>query len=163
MRKRELDLEHYTEDEEYKYFGLAPKPHWFKNLEKAWEANRKAGQARRAVLDREEDVELYRHIGKPPRGTDAYIEWCDMMVGHLKKRKVGRPKLRQDQRKKPKLKRSEQMRELLQAHGITVMEDSTLEGFDGLRFLPNGRVGGRGLNISVHQFLKNIDGKKINI
>ena len=159
MRRRQLDLEHYTEDEEYQYLGLPPKPYWFKNLEKAWEANRKVGQAKRDVTAKEKEVGLYNHIGKAPSDTDAYIEWCDMMVGYLKKRKVGRPKLRPDQRKKVKPKRSEQMKELLKSNGIVVLEDSTLEGYDGLRFLPNGRVGGKGLNISVHQFLQNIDGK----
>jgi hypothetical protein len=161
MRRRELDLEHYTRDEEYQYLGLPPKPYWFKNLEKAWEANRTAGQSRREVLAREEDVELYRYIGKPPRGTDAYIEWCDMMVGHLKKRKVGRPKLGPDQRKKPKLKRSEQMRQILKENGIEVLEDSILSKHTDFKFLPNGRIGlvGSSVTISVHKFLQNFNAK----
>ena len=159
MRRRQLDLEHYTEDEEYEYLGLPPKPHWFKNLEKAWKANRKVGQEKRTAMATEKEVKLYRCIGKPPSGTDSYVEWCEMMAGYLKKRPVGRPKLRPAQRKKPKLKRSEQMRELLLVHGITVLEDLTLEGYDDLTFLPNGRVGDKGLTISVHKFLQNLNGK----
>ncbi len=157
--RRNINLEYWTEDEEYEYLGLPPKPQWFRNLEQAWVANCKAGEEKRAAIAKEEDDELYKNIGKPPDGTDAYIKWCDMMVGHLKKRKVGRPRLSPSLRKKPKIKRSEQMRQLLKENGIEVLEDSTLEGYPNLIFLPNGRVGGKRLNISVHQFLQNLNDK----
>ncbi len=156
---KNINLEYWTEDEEYKYLGLPPKPHWFMNLEKAWDANRKAGEEKRAAVTKEEKDELYRHIGKPPEDTDAYVKWCNMMEYYLKKRPVGRPKLKPEQRVKPKLKRSEQMRQLLKDNGIAVLEDSTLKGYYNLKFLPNGRVGGKGLNISVHQFLQNLSDK----
>ena len=156
---KNINLEYYTEDEEYEYLGLPPKPPWFANLEKAWVANRKAGEEKRSAIAKEEDDDLYRHIGKPPDDTDAYIKWCDMMGDYLKKRPVGRPRLSDDQKVKPKVKRSDKMRQLLKDNGIEVLEDSILKGYPNLKFLPNGRVGGKGLNISVHQFLQNLNGK----
>ncbi len=157
--RNNINLEYYTEDEEYEYLGLQPKPQWFRNLEKAWAVNHKVGEEKRAAIAKEEDDELYRHIGKPPDGTDAYIKWCDMMAGYLKKRKVGRPRLSPGQRKKPKIKRSDEMRLLLKDNGITVQEDRTLREYPGVIFLPNGRLKAGGFSSSVHQFLKNIDNK----
>ncbi len=160
MRKN-INLEYWTENEEYEYLGLPPKPQWFKNLEKAWEVNRKAGEEKRAAIAKEEDDELYKNIGRPPDDTDAYIKWCDMMAGYFKKRKVGRPKLPPEQLKKPKIKRSEQMRQLLQENGVTVKEDLALDKYPEWNFLPNGRVRLQETEatLSVHQFLQNIDDK----
>ncbi len=155
MRKN-INLKYWTENEEYEYLGLPPKPQWFKNLEKAWEVNRKAGEEKRAAIAKEEDDELYKNIGKPPDGTDAYIKWCDMMAGYLKKRKVGRPRLSPEQRKQPKTKRSDEMKQLLRDNGIEILEDSTLNTHPDIKFLPNGRLDVHGYPISVHQFLKNI-------
>ncbi len=49
-------------DEEYEYLGLPPKPHWFKNLEKAWEANRKAGEEKRAAIAKKGLKEVSYHL-----------------------------------------------------------------------------------------------------
>ena len=158
---KNINLEYWTEDEEYEYLGLPPKPHWFKNLTKAWGENRKAGEEKRAAIAKEEKDELYRHIGEPPNDTDAYIKWCDMMGSYLKKRHVGRPKLKPEQRAKPKLKRSEQMKQLLQENGIIVNDDSTLDKYPEWKFLPNGRVRLQqtAVTLSVYQFLKNLNAK----
>ena len=153
--RRELDLEHYTEDEEYKYLGLPPKPYWFKNLEKAWEANKNVKGSKNKFDQLLHDIGIPKGI---KYHTDIYVQWT-LQQDYPVRSKVGRPKLPPELLKKPKIKRSVQMRQLLKENCIEVLSDSTLEGYPNLKFLPNGRVGGKGLNISVHQFLQNLNGK----
>ena len=72
------------------------------------------------------------------------------------KKKVGRPKLPPEKLKQKKMKRSEQMKQLLADNDIEITTDGFLVGYkQQWEFLPNGRVReGNNTPISVHQFLK---------
>ena len=41
---------------------------------------------------------------------------------------------------KPKVKRSDQMKVLLEEYGVKVLTNNTIEGYEGFQFLPNGRI-----------------------
>ena len=144
----------YIDQNNYRH-DFSDRPWWFRNLQKAWEENKK-------IKGSKNKFDQLMHDMGTPKGmkyhTDAYVRWT-LQQDYPAKRKVGRPKLPPEQLKKPKIKRSEQMRQLLKENGIEVLEDSTLEGYPNFKFLPNGRVGGKGLNISVHQFFQNLNGK----
>ncbi len=128
------------------------KPWWFKNLQKAWKANRKEKGSKNKFDQLMHDIGI-------PKGmryhSDAYMRWS-LQQEYPVKRKPGRPKLKPEQRKKPKIKRSEQMRQLLKENGIAVLEDSTLNTHPDIKFLKNGRLDVNGYPVSVHQFLANI-------
>jgi len=71
------------------------------------------------------------------------------------KRSVGRPKLPEHLKKRPRRKRSDEMRELLESHGF-VVEKGCVRDSSGnqWRFLPNGKVETpEGHRISAHQFI----------
>ncbi len=73
------------------------------------------------------------------------------------KRSVGRPSLPPEQRKRPKVRRSDEMRQLLSDHGISINTDNTIEDYDGWHFLPNGRIYFKDndieMTISAHAFI----------
>ena len=130
-------------------------PAWFKNISKAWESTRWLGQERRSK----------KHDETQSSMKDKWNEWCDEKVDfgcsdyRISKSKVGRPRLPDHLKKEPtKVKRSTLMKELLLANTITVDEDMTLRGENGLyigwKFQINGRVRFEDEDpISVHQFL----------
>ena len=148
----------YTDKNNYRHYDIPDKPYWFKNLEKAWEANRKEKESKNKFDQLMYDIGI-------PKGmkyhTDEYVRWTLQQDWGKLKRKPGRPKLLPEQRKKPKLKRSEQMRQLLQENGITVNDDSTLDKYPEWNFLPNGRIRLQktSATLSVYQFLQNINSK----
>ncbi len=139
-------------------FPLPDPPYWFLNLQKAWMSNRQLGRERRnKMLDDPKNVTI----------KQKWDEWCDERVDlgcsdpRKPKRLVGRPKLHPSQKMQPKLKRSDQMRRLLQEHGITIEsvgQDEFLIEYPDWEFLPNGRLRYRQESpISVHRFLKDHD------
>jgi len=133
-----------------------PKPYWFANLEKAWATNRKIGAARRAT----ESEEFLDKFGSPKemlRNPEPYLAYCREREP---KRPVGRPKLPPEEKKQPKIKRSDQMKQLLKENSIKVLDDLSLDNYQEWSFQPNGRVKQKAEPpISVHQFLKNINAK----
>ncbi len=143
----------YSNDE---YWNVPPKPYWFKNLEKAWESNRKAGAAKRA---KESDA-FFERFGSPEemlRNPEPYLAYCREREPT---RPVGRPKLPPEEKKHPKIKRSEQMRQLLKENGINVLDELSLDKYPDWSFQPNGRVKQSDKPpISVHLFLKNLNAK----
>ena len=148
--------ERYLDEDGY-YRDDIEIPTWFKNLSKAWQENRRQGATRRR-----EKTESLKSM------TEMWDNWCDNRIEMLgedcdprnSKPKVGRPKLPPEEKKKPKIKRSEQMRKLLKENSINVLNDLSLDKHPNWAFLPNGRVKQRNEPpVSVHLFLKNLDGK----
>lgn len=146
----------YQDKNGYRHYDLDDKPWWWKNLEKAWTTNRSKNK---------KESSIHPELPPIPKGmgyqSDEYVAWTlqqDYGSQGMTKRKPGRPRLPVHQ-KKIKLKRSEKMKQLLQENGIIVKDDSTLDKYPRLKFLPNGRISGGGMIISVHQFLQNIDAK----
>ncbi len=78
------------------------------------------------------------------------------------KRSVGRPSLPPEQRRKPMVKRSDEMRKMLTDHGVEIKADSSIEGFNDFEFMKNGRIkflgdedaGIEPYSLSVHQFMQ---------
>lgn len=145
----------YLDEDGYPLDGVEI-PHWFKNFSKAWKTNKRLGaQRRREKLN---TIESTRTI------TDEWNDWCDDKVQMLgeecdprnHKPKLGRPKLPAHLKKNPtKIKRSNQMRLLLQEHGITANEDSTIVNYDGWTFCLNGRIKFEDEpTISTYEFIK---------
>ena len=110
-------------------YPLLDAPKWWLNLRKAWSTNdqRSTLKIPAAHLDRDEP-------SKTPQRKKRY-------------KKVDR---------KPKVKHSEMMRQLLADHGIYVNPDNYLcDEFSHWRFCPNGRLQcGSESTISVHYFLQ---------
>jgi len=120
--------------QQYKYWGIEPPiPHWFKNLQKAWKSNQK---------------------NRKSKTIPTYLDWCIENDKEIKN-KVGRPKLNTS-----KLKRSEEMKLLLNKNGVDVGSDMLLVQYPNYTFMPNGRLkGSDGSSISVHHFLQSIKAK----
>jgi len=142
--------------EQYAYWNLEPPtPNWYKNLQKAWKSNHRNGAERKT----KESEASFSKFGEPEqmlRDSKSYLDYC-LEKGLEPKAKVGRPKLPPEKLKQPKIKRSEQMRQLLLQHDIEVSEDNTLIHHPEYTFQPNGRVRRNDdAPISVHQFLKNL-------
>ena len=110
-------------------YPLPDAPQWWLNLRKAWDANDQRYAARMAA--------------RPLTGGEP-------------KQTVRRKKRYKKIDRKPKIKHSEKMRELLADHGIYVDPDNYLcDEFAGWRFCPNGRLQrGSEPTISVHYFLQ---------
>ncbi len=88
-------------------------PQWYKNIQGAWETNRKIRQTNSALK------------------ADGYDP-----VKRKRKKKTMDQKPR-----KVKIKRSVQMKVLLQGHGVSVdVISGTIEGYEDFTFLPNGRI-----------------------
>ncbi len=133
--------------------NIPDKPWWYKNLQLAWKVNKKIPNSMNRFDTLMHDIGI-------PKGmryhSDAYVRWSLQQDWGEPKRKPGRPKLPKSQLKQPKVKRSDEMRQLLNDNGIEVLEDSTLNTHPDIRFLANGRLDVHGYPISVHQFLANI-------
>jgi len=148
---------HYIDNDGHPRDGIEI-PHWFKNLSRAWQASRITNtQHRQEKLNEPETMNL----------SARWNEWADSRVEMLgeecdprtHKRKLGRPKLPDHLKKRPtKVKRSDEMKQLLMENGIEVREDNTLHSatghYIGWTFQPNGKVKLEGEDpISVHKFL----------
>ena len=117
-------------------------PHWLKNLSKAWEANRESIKQRRVnEKSSKQEQESFRvdENCTPMQEMDQLKKYLDDHQPELKP-KLGRPNMSNQERKQPKVKRSEQMRQLLQDNGVEIDECGSLVGHIGWIFLPNGRV-----------------------
>ncbi len=131
-------------------------PWWFKNLQKAWRSTQQRKALKQAISERDSSVSI-PSINEVREDPNAWQEYCE---NREKKRPVGRPKLPPSERKslKGKIKRSDQMRQQLLKHGITLNADNGLEParlYEGWIFLPNGRVKFEDEpSISVHAFLR---------
>ena len=149
--------DHYIDHDGYPKDGVEI-PHWFKNLSKAWQASRIAvAQRRQEKLNDTGTMNL----------SSKWNNWCDDRVGMLgeecdpriSKRKVGRPKLPEHLKKRPtKVKRSDEMKQLLLDNVIMVKEDGSIHSvsghYVGWIFQVNGRVKFEDDDpISVHKFL----------
>ena len=154
--------DHFLDEDGYPRDGIGI-PVWFKNLSRAWESNRRMGVRRRK--------EKLDPIESTKSATDKWNQWCEDRVDLLGeecdprklKRKPGRPKLPNRLKKNPtKIRRSDQMCQLLADHGIAINADSSIEGFDGFEFMKNGRIkflgdenaGVESYSLSVHQFIQ---------
>ncbi len=154
--------DHYLDQNGYSRDGVEI-PAWFKNLSRAWESNRQLGTQR--------SKEKFDSIESTKSVTDTWSQWCDSKVDMLgeefdprnPKRKVGRPHLPDHLKKNPtKIRRSDQMRQLLSDHGVEINTDSSIDGFDGFEFMKNGRIkflgdedaGIEPYSLSAHQFLQ---------
>jgi len=150
---------HYLDDDGHPRDGIEI-PHWFKNLSKAW-----AAASRIAVAQRRQ--EKLNDTGTSKNLSSKWNNWADSRVEMLgeecdpraPKPKVGRPKLPEHLKKRPtKVKRSDEMKQLLLNNGIEVHEDGSIHNetghYTGWTFQPNGRVKLEGEDpISVHKFL----------
>ncbi len=93
-----------------------------------------------------------------PRSWETYME--ERELG--KKRSLGRPPMAPGDRKRPSMKRSDQMRSLLLDNGIKINDDSSIDGFDGFEFMKNGRIkflgdecaGIESYSLSAYRFLQ---------
>jgi hypothetical protein len=142
----------------YNFDNDAPnEPVWFQNLQKAWTSTQQRKALKEAVTQRNSSISApsLEEIREDPNTWQTYCE------SHEKKRPVGRPRMKPEERKslKGKIKRSDQMRQLLSDHGIIVNRDNGLEPatlYEGWVFLPNGRVRFEddASIISVHAFLR---------
>ena len=84
-------------------------------------------------------------------------KWNDYLFERDKeKRPPGRPPMAPEDRKRPPMKRSDEMQLLLADHGILVNDDNHLcDEFSDWRFCPNGRLQrGSESTISVFYFLQ---------
>ena len=142
----------------YNFDNDAPnEPVWSKNLQKAWTSTQRRKALKAAIVERDSAIPIpsLEEIRKDPNTWQTYCE------SHEKKRPVGRPRMKPEERKSPKgrIKRSDLMRQLLSDHCIIVNRDNSLEPatlYEGWVFLPNGRVQFEDNEsiISVHTFLK---------
>ncbi len=141
----------YTDKNGMRHHNLDDKPWWWFNLEKAWKANKKIPNS----MNR---FDTLMHDKGIPVGIryhrDQYIRWT-LQQDYPTKRKPGRPKLPKSQLKQPKIKRSDEMKQLLRDNGIEII-DGKLSTHPDIKFLANGRLDVHGYPISVHQFLANI-------
>ena len=87
-------------------------PTWYRNIRKAWTSNRTIHQKSNGLKEKGYASVKRKRKKKP-------IE--------MKPRKV-------------KIKRSVQMKLLLEDHGINILENGSVEDYDGFQFLPNGRI-----------------------
>ncbi len=141
--------DHYINEDGYPFDGVDT-PWWFKNLQKAWKS--KAEQKNQVHGDGTDVI---------PKSWDEYCEGrVDLLGEEFDPRKVkpniGRPKLPAHLKKNPsKIKRSDQMKLLLQEDGITVNSDGTIVNYEGWIFCPNGRIKFENEpTISTYEFIK---------
>ena len=87
-------------------------PTWYRNLSKAWDSNRSIHTVNRELKSR----------GLQPAKRKRKKKTMD-----LKTRKV-------------KIKRSVQMKALLENNGVSVSTNGTIESYEDFTFLPNGRI-----------------------
>ncbi len=123
---------------EYDFDKDAPQnpPWWYANLKKAWSST----QSRKAQKEAKGQQELLDDAGTAEdllKDPDKWFQYC---TEHEIRRSPGRPKLQVEQRKKPKLKHSDRMRDYLLEHGIVVDNDNVIKGYENWFFLANGRV-----------------------
>ena len=134
------------------------KPWWYANLEKAWIA-KKRKKAIKEFYHHERFIEDIGTAKEMLQNPDKWLHYCQERE---LKRKPGRPKLPPEQRKVPKKKRSDQMRELLESKGVEILPDNSIAGYPGWVFQPNGRVKFLGdeefniepYSISAHEFIE---------
>ncbi len=141
----------------YNFYTDAPsEPVWFRNLQKAWSSTKSRKALTEAIMERNSGVQT-PSLDEVRQNPLLWKEYCEEREI---KRKPGRPKLPPEQRKsqKGRIKRSDQMKQLLSDHGITVNENNGLEPaevYEGWTFLPNGRVCFEDeASISVHAFIR---------
>ncbi len=144
-------------------FPLPDPPYWFLNLQKAWISNHKLGIKRRAARGKadKEDLPDARTLLSDPSAWESHCKERD--ITSKTKKAVGRPRLPDHLKKNPtKIRRSDQMRQLLSDHGVEINTDSSIDGFDGFEFMKNGRIkflgdedaGIEPYSLSAHQFLQ---------
>ncbi len=88
-------------------------PQWYKNIQGAWETNRKIRQ------------------------TNSTLK----ADGHVPVKRKRKKKTMDQKPRKVKIRRSVQMKVLLQEHDVVVNDAGTIEGYEDFIFLPNGRIG----------------------
>ena len=144
--------DHYLDDDGYPRTDIEI-PAWFHNMTKAWKAKkiinlkRKRMDAITFLLQEEKDALL-------PATLKEWKEYCDERISH------GFTDPR-DKKIVNRIKRSDTMRELLALNGVVILEDNTIEGYDGWTFMPNGRLkcvmdDGEELKYSVYWFINNM-------
>ena len=137
-------------------YDAPDEPVWFKNLQKAWTSTQRRKALKEAINERNSGVQT-PSLNEVKQNPHLWRDYCEEREV---KRKPGRPKLPPEQRKSPKdrVKRSDLMKQLLSAHGITVNKNNGLEpasAYEGWIFLPNGRICFEDeASISVHAFLR---------
>ena len=101
-------------------------PSWFKSLCKAWQSNRALHESNKALK----------------------------AVGHAPAKRKRKKKNMDIKTRKVKIKRSVQLKVLLQEYGVVVNDAGTITGYDGFEFLKNGRIRTPNKDvISVIQFI----------